>query len=109
MASDAQRLLEERLRARGDAAEPDSALAATAAWALQSAYARRSVSDTKLVTTTAQRFGFAGPVLGLVAGPLADFVTIFDFFGKAGNPAAEDPQYSVRYLGALLTTTYKES
>lgn len=72
VASDAQRLLEERLRARGDAAEPDSALAATAAWALQSAYARRSVSDTKLVTTTAQRFGFAGPVLGLVAGPLAE-------------------------------------
>lgn len=72
VASDAQRLLEERLKARGDTAEPDSALAATAAWALQSAYARRNVSDTKLVTTTAQRFGFAGPVLGFIAGPLAE-------------------------------------
>lgn len=71
-ASDAQGLLEQQLKARGDEAEPDRALAATAAWALQSAYAKRDVSDTKLVTTTAQRFGFAGLVLGFVAGPLAE-------------------------------------
>jgi uncharacterized protein YkwD len=69
-AADAQTLLVEQLKARGDEAELDRALNATAAWALQGAYEKRDVSDTTLITTAAQRFGFAGLVLGFAAGSL---------------------------------------
>ena len=71
-AADAETLLIQELKARGDEAEPDRALTATAAWALQGAYDKRDVSDTKVITTTAQRFGFAGLVLGFVAGSLRE-------------------------------------
>ena len=70
-ASAAQALLEEELTARGDKAEPDATLAATAASVLRSTYAREPSSATA-VTQAARRFGFAGMILASMVGSLAD-------------------------------------
>jgi uncharacterized protein YkwD len=69
-ASDAQALLEKELAARGDDAEPDGELGATAAWILRNAYAERPAPDTAEVTRLAQRFGYAGMIQGFALGDL---------------------------------------
>src|SRR5258707_11948706 len=72
VASDAENRLREYLQARGDKAEPDTALAATAAWALRSAYSKEPVSDATIATQGAQRFGFTGIIHGVMIGPLEE-------------------------------------
>ncbi|MFZ5890733.1 MAG: CAP domain-containing protein [Myxococcota bacterium] len=71
-ARDAEVELRRRLAGRGDSAQPDGALAATAAWALRRAYAGETVADTRLLTDAARRFGFTGLVEGFVVMPLSD-------------------------------------
>ncbi len=69
-ASDAQALLEKELAARGDEAEPDGELGATAAWILRNAYAERAAPDTAGVIRIAQRFGYAGLIQGFALGDM---------------------------------------
>jgi uncharacterized protein YkwD len=69
-AKQVQSLLEEELSARGDIAEPDAALASTAAWALRTAYAREEITSSG-VATAAQRSGFVGLMLGSASGSVA--------------------------------------
>ena len=68
---EAEALLETELEARGDAAEPDGALAATAAWALKAAYEKQPVSGAA-TADAAHRFGFAGMTLGWIAGAVGE-------------------------------------
>jgi uncharacterized protein YkwD len=70
-ATDAEHQLLAKLQARGDEAEPDAALAATAAWALRRAYQKQNVDDSNLLSTAAYRFGFAGMVQGFFVTSLA--------------------------------------
>ena len=70
-ANDAKALLDDELAARGDIAEPDASLASAAAWVLKSAYAREP-STSSSVAQAAQRFGFAGLILGSMVGSLAE-------------------------------------
>ena len=69
-AKDAADLLVAYLGERGDHAEPDGALSAAAAWILQGAYAGENRLDSRAVEATAQRYGFAGLVLGAVVSSL---------------------------------------
>lgn len=70
-ARDAERILKDELLERGDQAEPDAALAATASWLLHTAYAgQNNTSDAAAAALAAQRFGFAGAMLGTVTGAL---------------------------------------
>jgi uncharacterized protein YkwD len=69
-ASDAEALLEKELDARGDEAEPESQLGATAAWILHRAYDQRPAPDTAEVTRIAQRFGYAGMIQGFALGDM---------------------------------------
>jgi uncharacterized protein YkwD len=68
------------LRERGDHAEPDGALSATAAWVLRGAYAGESRLDARAVEATAQRYGYTGVVLGTMVGTLnnPDVVAIIE-------------------------------
>jgi uncharacterized protein YkwD len=70
-ANDAQALLQEELAARGDKAVPDASLTATAAWFLRSTYAREPNSSST-IPNAAQRFGFAGLILGSMVGSFAE-------------------------------------
>lgn len=70
-AGEAKDLLESELAVRGDEAEPDAALAATAAWVLRGAY-EKDESSTSVIAEVAQRFGFAGWMLGNATGSLGD-------------------------------------
>lgn len=72
-ARDAQRLLEDELAERGDSAEPDGVLASAAAWLVDTAHQGEDhTSDALAIARATQRFGFAGLMLGSVAGSLAD-------------------------------------
>ena len=71
-AKDAARLLVAYLRERGDHAKPDAALSAAAAWILNGAYAGEDRLDPRAIEAAAQRYGYAGLVLGAMAGPLND-------------------------------------
>jgi uncharacterized protein YkwD len=71
-AGQAEALLKEKLAARGDQAEPDGALAATAAWAMRRAYSDEGVTDTRVLADAAHRFGFTGMVEGFVVMPFSE-------------------------------------
>lgn len=83
-ASDAEDFLEAELASRADEAEPDARLAAVAAWTLRAAYDQQSVS-TEAATEAAYRFGFAGMLLGYVAGPLEQERTKASLRGMIGQ------------------------
>jgi len=78
----AERILQDELVPRGDQAEPDAALAATAAWLLHTAYVgQNNTSDATEITLATQRFGFAGSILGSATGNMG---------AEAGHDALRD-------------------
>jgi uncharacterized protein YkwD len=69
-AQDAAALLVAYLRQRGDDPKPDAALAGAAAWLLQGAYAGEHRFDARAIEAAAQRFGYAGLILGATLSSL---------------------------------------
>jgi len=69
-AQDAAALLVAYLRERGDEPKPDAALAGAAAWLLQGAYAGENRFDARAIEAAAQRFGYAGLILGATLSSL---------------------------------------
>lgn len=69
-AQDAAALLVAYLRERGDDPKPDAALAGAAAWILQGAYAGENRLDGRAIEAAAQRFGYAGLILGATISSL---------------------------------------
>ncbi len=63
-ASTVAELLTAKLETRGYEADPDAALAATAAWLLKSKYAGQRFADGEAIGRVARRFGYAGTIAG---------------------------------------------
>jgi uncharacterized protein YkwD len=69
-AESAEALLEKELEQRGDEAEPDGQLGAAAASILKGAYEQRPAPDSAEANRIAQRFGYAGMILGFALGDM---------------------------------------